>query len=196
MLAWVCSSKDTSKLRLYQKNRQIRISERLAKQREGGYPLPSLVRGTKNMKPIRIAVLCALASVAFLADSFVLNSAARADVLKITPAMNARIKGIMGYGIGRAVRYRRNGSSTIWVLNRIGKVKPITAQFVVSGGRIQNARVLVYRESHGHEIKRSSYLARLRSTCNTPNISGATLSVNSMKRMCRLAKYLHSQTRR
>lgn len=148
------------------------------------------------MKPFRIAVLFSLASAVLLADSLVDSRSASADVLKITPAMNARIRGIMGHGIGRAVRYRRSGGRTIWVLNRIGKVKPITAQFVVSGGRIANARVLVYRESHGHEIKRSSYLARLRSTCNTPNISGATLSVNSMKRMCRLAKYLHSQARR
>ena len=97
-----------------------------------------------------------------------------ADVLNITPQMNARIKAIMGHSIGRRMRYRRTGASTIWVLNRIGKVKPITAQFVVSGGRISSARVLAYRESHGFEVKRSSFLTRLRSSCNVPNISGAT----------------------
>ena len=120
---------------------------------------------------------------------------ASAATLNITPQMNARIKGIMGHSIGRSVRYRKSGGSTIWVLNRIGKVKPITAQFTVSGGRISSARVLAYRESHGHEVKRSSFLGRLRSSCNAPNISGATLSVNSMRRMCRLAKYLHSLAR-
>ena len=123
------------------------------------------------------------------------QSPALGAILKITPQMNARIKGIMGHSIGRSVRYRKSGSSTIWVLNRIGKVKPITVKFVVSGGRISSARVLAYRESHGHEVKRASFLSRLRSTCNAPNISGATLSVNSMRRMCRLAKYLHSQVR-
>ena len=123
------------------------------------------------------------------------QNSANAATLKITPQMNARIKGIMGHSIGRSVRYRKSGSSTIWVLNRIGKVKPITAKFTVSGGRVSSARVLAYRESHGHEVKRSSFLSRLRSSCNAPNIAGATLSVNSMRRMCRLAKYLHTQVR-
>ncbi len=147
------------------------------------------MKNTGLMK--RIALSLTLFSVLSALDP----GAARAGVLKISPSMNARIKSIMGHSIGRRVRYRRSGRSTIWVLNRIGKVKPITAQFEVSGGRIAKARVLAYRESHGHEIKRSSFLSRLRSSCNAPNISGATLSVNSMRRMCRLAKYLHSQVR-
>ena len=116
-------------------------------------------------------------------------------VLKITPAMNAKIRSIMGHSIGRAVRYKRKGGSTIWVLNRIGKVKPITALFVVSGGRVVRAKVLKYRESIGGEVQRSSYLSALAGSCKGPHISGATLSVNSMRRMCRLARYLHSKAR-
>ena len=116
-------------------------------------------------------------------------------VLKITPAMNGKIKSIMGHSIGRAVRYKRKGGSTVWVLNRIGKVKPITALFVVSGGRVTRAKVLKYRESIGGEVQRASYLSALAGSCKGPHISGATLSVNSMRRMCRLARYLHSQAR-
>ena len=149
-----------------------------------GY-FPELKMNYKNRTVLLIA--------AFLILPITIPAPLEAATLKITPKMNARIKAIMGHSIGRTARYRKSGGSTIWVLNRIGKVKPITAKFTVSGGRISSARILAYRESHGHEVKRASFLGRLRSSCNAPNISGATLSVNSMRRMCRLAKYLHSQ---
>lgn len=125
------------------------------------------------------------------------SSSAQAGIkiLKITPSINSKIRSIMGYSIGSRIRYKRRGSSTIWVLNRIGKTKPITALFVVSGGRVRRARVLKYRESIGGEVQRASYLSALSNSCRGPHISGATLSVNSMRKMCRLARYLHTQAR-
>ena len=88
---------------------------------------------------------------------------------------------------------------TIWILNSIGKYKPITASFVVESCKIKSSHVLIYREQIGYEIKYQSFLAQFnnvkinneyRLTRNIDNISGATLSVNSMDRMARTALIL------
>ena len=58
---------------------------------------------------------------------------------------------------------------------------------------------MIYREQHGYEIKYPSFLSQFnnlkinnefRLTGNIDNISGATLSVNSMDRMARTALIL------
>ena len=42
---------------------------------------------------------------------------------------------------------------TVWILERIGKELPITAGFVIADDKIENFRVLVFRESRGWEIR-------------------------------------------
>ncbi len=109
------------------------------------------------------------------------------------------IKQIMGSKYKkRLFSYWKNDKNTIWILNSIGKYKPITAGFIIGECKIQNASVLTYREQHGYEIKYQSFLSRfndMQSSNNklskkVDNISGATLSVNSMKRMAKLALLL------
>jgi len=87
------------------------------------------------------------------------------------------------------------------VLEEIGKEEPITAGFVVEGGRIKQARVLVYRESRGGEIRYPVFLKQYDGAALTADhyldrsidgISGATLSVRAMERMARLALYFDS----
>ena len=82
---------------------------------------------------------------------------------------------------------------------RTRKYKPITAGFTIQNCSVKSAHVLVYREQHGYEIKYPSFLtqfndAKIDSTLklNTKidNISAATLSVNSMKRMAKMALLL------
>ena len=99
----------------------------------------------------------------------------------------------------RLFSYWQNNTSQVWILNSIGKYKPITAAFVVKDCNIKSAHVLVYREQHGYEIKYPFFLtqfndAKIDSTLqlNTKidNISAATLSVNSMKRMAKMALLL------
>lgn len=122
--------------------------------------------------------------------------------IRLTGAMQARIRRIMGHGVGSRVRYWKRGGRSVWILNRIGKYKPITTGWIVSSGRIERARVLIYRESHGYEVRyprftnqfRGATLRGSRLSRSIGNISGATLSVNSMKRMGALALYLHSLT--
>jgi len=130
-----------------------------------------------------------------------LGGGASGRVLKLSGAQQAQARRIMGHGIGGSVRYWRGGGSTVWILNGIGKYKPITTGWLVSGGRIRRARVLVYREApHGLEVRFPQFTSQFsgagrsgtRLNRGISNISGATLSVNSMKRMAALALYLDS----
>jgi hypothetical protein len=100
------------------------------------------------------------------------------------------------------VRYWAAGTRSAWVLEEIGKHHPITAGFVIDAGRVASARVLVYRESRGWEVRRPAFLAQLVGRTLTPareldgpvdGISGATLSVAAMQRMTRLALFLAEQ---
>ena len=111
-----------------------------------------------------------------------------------------KIKAIMGNKYKkRMFSYWRNDTEQVWILNSIGKYKPITAAFITDNCKVKSSHVLVYREQHGYEIKYPAFLLQFKETemdktlkLNTKidNISGATLSVNSMKRMARTALLL------
>ena len=98
--------------------------------------------------------------------------------------------------------YWRNEDRTTWVLDSIGHTWPITAGIVVENGKIIDISVLVYRESRGHEIQNRLHRAQYYEAEITKNnrlnkpingISGSTLSVNSLKRMARVALLLHNE---
>ncbi len=112
------------------------------------------------------------------------------------------LKKIMGERYRKAIfSYWIIDDKTVWILNSIGKYKPITAGFVIKDCKIESAHVLIYREQIGYEIKYPSFLSQfngitLRKDVKLnkylDNISGATLSVNSMDRMGRVALLLNS----
>lgn len=85
------------------------------------------------------------------------------------------------------------------MLEEIGHTHPITAGFVVEGGRVMIAKVLAYRETRGGEVQRARFLAQFvgrgldgARALDGPidGITGATLSVEALSRMARLALYL------
>ena len=99
------------------------------------------------------------------------------------------------------MKYWRQDDKTAWILERIGKVKLITAGFIVENCRISSIHVLVYRETHGWEVKYPSFrdqfvginmLAGFKLDKRIDGIAGATLSVNSMEKMARLALAMNS----
>ncbi|HEX9784868.1 MAG TPA: FMN-binding protein [Opitutaceae bacterium] len=139
---------------------------------------------------------------AFIAESF--DGAPPApSALWLSKAMRDEVKAILGHEYAALrVRYWRNGARTAWILDEIGKVKPITTGIVVLDGRIERLKVLVYRESHGWEVKHPFFTERFRDATLTnggdlsrpiDNIAGATLSVNALKRLAALALYLDRQ---
>jgi hypothetical protein len=102
-------------------------------------------------------------------------------------------------------RYWEKDGKTAWILEEIGKTKLITAGFVVEDGKISNAKVLVYRESHGDEVRHSFFLNQFFGLGlssdksldgNIDGISGATLSVRSMKKMATLALFLDNESKK
>lgn len=139
---------------------------------------------------------------AFIRDTFKSKSP-MAGALTLTPALQAEIRKLVGrpYKGGR-VRYWTSGGRTVWILNEIGKTKPITTGYVVKGGRIERVKVLIYRESHGYEVKETFFTKQFKGAALKPkaklskridNVAGATLSVKALTKMAKLALYLDSK---
>jgi len=102
------------------------------------------------------------------------------------------------------LRYWSAGERTAWVLEDIGKEKPITLGVVVDGGAIERVEVLAFRESRGWEIRYPFFTEqfhgiRLASDGDlskpVDGITGATLSVRAVERMSRLALWLGAQVK-
>ena len=110
---------------------------------------------------------------------------------------------IMGHKYSKVrFKYWRSDSRTALILERIGKVMPITAGFIINNCKIASVHVLVYRESHGWEIRYPLFRDQFEGvhlikdyTLNKKidGITGATLSVNSMKKMTQLALAMHNK---
>ena len=124
-------------------------------------------------------------------------------LLWIRGPLRDHIKEILGHRYpGIRIRYWARDQRTAWILEEIGKYKPITTGFVVEQGRIRTVKVLIYRESHGWEVRYPFFTDQFRDvrltqdwelTRDIDNISGATLSVNALTRLAALALYLHEQ---
>lgn len=139
----------------------------------------------------------------FLAQTFT-EGVPAPRALWLTKSVKPAVKEILGHDYPAArVRYWRSGNRSAWILEEIGKVKPITTGIVVEDGKIARLKVLVYRESHGWEVKYPFFTDQFneieltekkRLSKKIDGISGATLSVNALKKLSRLALYFHQAT--
>lgn len=100
------------------------------------------------------------------------------------------------------VRYWARSGRSVWILEEIGKEKPITTGFVVENGAIRQVKVLIYRETRGWEVRHPFFTRQFKGAELTPRltldthidgVSGATLSVNALERLARLALLLHEK---
>lgn len=161
-----------------------------------------------------ILVLTSLASVPTLASedvyqtpkSFIRESFGgtlpKAQTMTPNADVKTRISKIMGshYKLP-SVKYWQQNGKTAWVLEEIGKFEPITTGFVIDqSGKLERVKVLIYRESHGWEVKRKFFTRQFKSAGlkrgkkldkRIDGIAGATLSVDALKRMGALAIMLH-----
>ena len=103
---------------------------------------------------------------------------------------------------GLRIRYWGEGDRTAWILEEVGKVKPITVGLVVNDEGLEKIRVLAFRESRGWEVRYPFFTDQFTGIGLTDaheldkhidGISGATLSVRALKKLARLALYLHGQ---
>lgn len=124
-----------------------------------------------------------------------------ADRVIVKGELGKEIKKILGERYRKIrIPYWRDGNRTVWILERIGKELPITAGFVVSNNKIEIFKVLIFRESRGWEIRNEFFTRQFdggqlveknKLNHRIDNITGATLSVNAMKKLSRMALYLH-----
>lgn len=115
------------------------------------------------------------------------------------------IKKILGHPYRKLrIKYWRDKNQSVWVLDEIGKEEPITVGIVVNnhsdkGEEITLLRVLEYRESRGDEVRHDFFTIQFQGAAidqkgdldqHIDGITGATLSVNALKRLSKLALYL------
>lgn len=137
---------------------------------------------------------------AFLAEVFN-GTLPQSDVIWMKGDVRKTVADILGHPYaGLRIRYWREEQRSAWILEEIGKEEPITFGVVIDGDRVEQVKVLAYRESRGGEVKYPAFTQQFQNVGLVDNrldkhidgITGATLSVRAMTNVVRLALYLDS----
>ncbi len=135
------------------------------------------------------------------------NTPPKAEVLWLNKNLKSQMAKILSHNYkGLRVRYWQkstaNDHQSVWILNEVGKEKPITTGIVIKNGKIELVKILVFRESRGWEIRHAFFTDQFKQAeltkiqqLNTSidNISGATLSVRAVKKLAKIALLLDQQ---
>ena len=131
------------------------------------------------------------------------NNPPKAEVLWLNKDLKKQITEILDHKYkGLRVRYWRQGKHSAWVLDEIGKEKPITAGFVINNKKIQLIKILVFRESRGWEVRHDFFTEQFKQAKlkdnhrldkTIDNISGATLSVRAVRKLAQIALLLDQE---
>jgi len=135
----------------------------------------------------------------FLSETFAGQPPA-VKALWITPDLREEVAGILGHPPNAMrIRYWAEAGRTAWIVEEIGKEKPITTGIVVNGGSIERVKVLIFRESRGWEVRHDFFTKQFHgATLNghreldrsIDGISGATMSVSAVTRLARMVLLL------
>ena len=133
------------------------------------------------------------------------ESQPKAKALWLTKTDRENIKKILAHDFRKLrLRYWKQQQRTAWILDEIGKEKPITIGVVINNGKLDNIKVLAFRESRGDEIRHDFFTKQflqasikddLQLDRHIDGISGATLSVRAISKIARIALYLDQQLR-
>jgi hypothetical protein len=135
---------------------------------------------------------------AFLSDVFNGN-VPKSQVVWVKGELSQTLETILGHRYsGLRIRYWSDEQKSTWILEEIGKEQPITFGVVISDQRVEQVKVLAFRESRGDEIRHPAFtqqfeqagLSGLNLDRQVDGISGATLSVWAMTSVVRMALYL------
>ncbi len=134
----------------------------------------------------------------FVAETFA-NDIPKSKVVWIRNDLRPAIADILGHEYaGLRIRYWQQAQRTAWILEEIGKESPITFGIIIKDGKVEQVKVLAYRESRGGEIQQRAFtrqftdaqLKEQKLDRHIDGISGATLSVRAMTSVVTLALYL------
>lgn len=123
----------------------------------------------------------------------------QSEVVWLKGEVRDQIKQILGHAYsGLRIRYWQQDKRSAWILEEIGKEEPITFGIVINDARVEQVKVLAYRESRGWEVRHPAFTqqfsdAKLENNeldRNIDGITGATLSVRAMTAVVTLALYL------
>ncbi len=127
----------------------------------------------------------------------------QAQLIWLTGELRQQVSELLGHPPRSArVRYWKQDQRSAWVLDEIGKEKPITAGFVIEQGRLRRVEILIYRESRGWEVRNRFFTEQFNDAQlneqqqldrSIDNITGATLSVSAIKRLAQVALLLDQQ---
>jgi len=158
---------------------------------------------------LAIALLCPVVSAAekvyekpsvFMKRHF--GKLPKTQVLALSRAQAKQLKSIIGRSYpSKKIRYWQANGKTAWILEGIGKSELITTGIVVKADKLTEIKVLVYRESHGWEVTRPFFTKQFEGATldgeklnkKIDGIVGATLSVNTLKKLSAAALYLSQQ---
>jgi len=124
----------------------------------------------------------------------------KAEVLWLDKTLKNQIADILNHKYkSLRIRYWQQHKKSAWILEEIGKEKPITTGIVINDGYIEKVKVLEFRESRGWEIRHEFFTEQFEQaqlennnklSKHIDNISGATLSVRAVRKMAQIALLL------
>jgi len=129
----------------------------------------------------------------------------KAKVLWLSADDKATISGIMSHQYKRLrLRYWQKNDETVWVIDEIGKEKPITIGVHIKNEQVVELKVLAYRESRGDEVRHDFFTKQFKSASLTKEymlnqhidgITGATMSVRALTKVARLSLWLNKKVK-
>ena len=129
----------------------------------------------------------------------------KAEMLWLNKELKKQIAGILDHNYkGLRIRYWQQENKTVWVLDEIGKEKPITTGIVIEDEQIKLVKVLIFRESRGWEVRHDFFTEQFKQARidsdnqldkTIDNISGATLSVRAVRKQAQIALLLDQHVR-
>lgn len=149
----------------------------------------------------------------FLQTAFAASGQAHADkptskTLWLNAELKQTLKQRFSYNASQLrLRYWQLDDRSAWILDEVGKERPITIGVAVDGHKITQVNILVYRESRGGEVEQRFFTdqfkgAQLVRKQESPvldqhidGITGATLSVRAVKKVATIALFLDALVR-
>jgi hypothetical protein len=138
----------------------------------------------------------------FISNAFA-GETPEVKVLWLTTEDKAAISEILQHKYNRMrIRYWQLGNETVWVLDEIGKEKPITIGVHIKEEKISHFKVLTFRESRGDEVRHDFYAKQFLNAKLNENkqlnqhidgITGATMSVRATTKIARIALLLNAK---
>lgn len=168
----------------------------------------------KTVKNVFITMMCSLfllssvnaKTVTMTSEKFIETSLAsipKAKSIWLTAEDKSIIANILNHKLNLIrIRYWQLNNQTVWILNEIGKEKPITIGVHITDKQISSLKVLTYRESRGDEVLHEFFTEQFNAakltddnglTNHIDGITGATMSVRALTKVASIALLLNNK---